>query len=642
MHFKGNKKNYWFIAFFLLLLLIYLFHPIVIKNVVKHRMNALAQHHDIHIEIAKIKAKYNHTVFLEGILFYANSKSDTILYCKNMMLDLKMMQKMKVNPSLENLVLNDLSLFLRNSKSDTISSSEEKTPQDPVQKINKILTFFNYLPKQLAAYSIHIEAENDSLTTLYLIDTLLLKNDTISGKLTVKDGQQFTCWSIMGKALPEEGFYSGELHLEQKLTKNTKLAFIERLLNANFLFERLSFNLNITQNTADKTNFSFGGEIESCKFFHQGIADKEIKIDSASFLLNVELEQEKIEIQHGSLLALNGFAIHPYFLYEKNAEKRVVFALNERDMDVEKLVQALPKDIFQMITRMGLSGKLDFAILFDCDFANPESLKFNFELASPQLNIPPSGRKMITRLEEDFNYDCVLNDIVYKQIEVSEKNPKFVKFDNIPFYLMHAILVCEDPSFFRHNGILQSTLRESMVTNLKKKEYKRGGSTLSMQFVKNVFLHKKKLITRKIEEIVLVWLIEENRLLTKERMFEIYVNVIEWAPLVYGLHDAADFYFRKTPDMLNFGECVYLATLIRSPKKYDKTIAKDGELTENRRTEMNFIVQRMTDRGMITEEQLKTFNSFVRLDIDSAKVIKWDDWKIEREKDKKRQKKKSG
>ena len=633
-----NKKFYWVISFFILLLLIYLFYPSIIKGVIKFKINTLSHKYKVNVEVAKIKVKRNHTIFFEDILCYTHTKSDTILYCKNLMLDVKIVHKMKIDPLLQNLVLNDMLLFLYNYENQHIKTDVKDTSStDPLQKMNKFLNFFSHFPKQLTAYSIHIETEKDSVINFYTIDTLLIKNDTISGNFSVQNEQQLICWSITGKALPEEHFYSGELQLNQELTKDAKLPFVERLWGVELWFKRLCFSLKIAENR-DKTNFNFGGQIEYCNLFHPAIADKEIKIDSASFFWNIELNKKKIELQKGSIFTLNGFSIYPYFLYEKNEDKRIIFELDEKNMDMRKMVTALPKDLFQMITKMGLSGKLDFYLLFDCDFAELESLKFDFLLASKELNISPYGNKMITNLNQDFKYDCMQDDILYMQIEVSENNPKFVKFDDIPFYLMHAILVCEDPSFFRHNGILQKALRESMVTNLKKGEYTRGGSTLSMQFVKNVFLHKKKLITRKIEEILLVLLIEENKLITKERMFEIYVNVIEWAPLVYGLYDAADFYFRKTPDMLNFSECVYLATLIRSPKNYYKTIGDDGKLTEKRRTEMNFITQRMKDREMITEEQLKTFNSFITMDIDSVKVKEWEEWKENREKERKNKK----
>ena len=141
-----------------------------------------------------------------------------------------------------------------------------------------------------------------------------------------------------------------------------------------------------------------------------------------------------------------------------------------------------------------------------------------------------------------------------------------------------------------------------------------------MQLVKNLFLNRKKVASRKFEEMVLTWLIENNNLISKERMFEIYVNIIEWGPCIYGINEAASFYFDKKPEELTFGECVYLATLIRSPKHYGWTLDNNGNVIDNRRSEMRFVAQRMLEKEMISESQFSTFNSFVSTHIDETKL----------------------
>lgn len=91
-----------------------------------------------------------------------------------------------------------------------------------------------------------------------------------------------------------------------------------------------------------------------------------------------------------------------------------------------------------------------------------------------------------------------------------------------------AVLQSEDGGFFYHQGFLPDAIREAMVYDLKERRFARGGSTISMQLVKNVFLNRRKNIARKLEEALIVWLIEQNRLTSKERMFEVYLNIAEW------------------------------------------------------------------------------------------------------------------
>ena len=160
----------------------------------------------------------------------------------------------------------------------------------------------------------------------------------------------------------------------------------------------------------------------------------------------------------------------------------------------------------------------------------------------------------------------------------------------------------EDAGFFQHAGFIPSAIRESLIQDIKERRFARGGSTLSMQLVKNVFLSRKKTIARKLEEILIVWLIETNHLTPKERMFEVYLNIVEWGPLIYGAAEASHFYFKKEPADLTLSECIFLASIIPKPKHVRYCF--DGlELKPYYEEYFNVILNRMTDRGRITAEE---------------------------------------
>jgi len=104
-----------------------------------------------------------------------------------------------------------------------------------------------------------------------------------------------------------------------------------------------------------------------------------------------------------------------------------------------------------------------------------------------------------------------------------------------------------------------------MILNIKERRFARGGSTITMQLVKNVFLNRNKTIARKMEEILLVWLIENQQLCSKERMFEVYLNIIELGPHIYGANEAAHFYFNKDASKLTLPESIFIASIIPRP-----------------------------------------------------------------------------
>ena len=122
-----------------------------------------------------------------------------------------------------------------------------------------------------------------------------------------------------------------------------------------------------------------------------------------------------------------------------------------------------------------------------------------------------------------------------------------------------------------------------------------------MQLVKNVFLNRNKNFARKLEEALIVWLIENERLTSKERMYEVYLNIVEWGPLVYGIQEASAYYFNKRPSQLNTEESIFLASIIPKPKHFRSSFAEGGQLKENMEGYYKLIAKRLAQKGVISE-----------------------------------------
>jgi membrane peptidoglycan carboxypeptidase len=150
--------------------------------------------------------------------------------------------------------------------------------------------------------------------------------------------------------------------------------------------------------------------------------------------------------------------------------------------------------------------------------------------------------------------------------------------------------------------------RESIITNIKERKFARGGSTISMQLVKNVFLNRNKTITRKFEEALLVWLIENLGLSTKERMFEVYLNIIEWGPFIYGASEAARFYFNKDAAKLNLAESIFLASIIPRPKWFRYSFNDNGHLRESQYGYFSLLSEKMLNRGWISQNDYENLD----------------------------------
>jgi len=184
------------------------------------------------------------------------------------------------------------------------------------------------------------------------------------------------------------------------------------------------------------------------------------------------------------------------------------------------------------------------------------------------------------------------------------------------------VLQSEDGGFFYHKGFLPGSMREALVQDIKERKFKRGGSTISMQLVKNVFLSKNKTLARKFEEVLIVWLIETNHLSTKERMFEVYMNIIEWGPGVYGANEAARFYFDKDAKNLNVNEAIFLASIIPSPKRALNSFTDDLQLKPQFESYYKLLAQRLRIKGLITEAEEAEIRPEVNLKGEAKKIIR--------------------
>ena len=144
---------------------------------------------------------------------------------------------------------------------------------------------------------------------------------------------------------------------------------------------------------------------------------------------------------------------------------------------------------------------------------------------------------------------------------------QWVPYRRISAQLLRAVLVTEDSRFWRHDGLDYEQIKESMEVNLERGEFARGASTITQQLAKNLYLSPSKNPIRKLRELLIARRLENE--LTKQRILELYLNVIEWGNGIYGAEAAARTYFRKSASQLDAGESAMLAAAIANPRIMD-------------------------------------------------------------------------
>jgi monofunctional biosynthetic peptidoglycan transglycosylase len=171
----------------------------------------------------------------------------------------------------------------------------------------------------------------------------------------------------------------------------------------------------------------------------------------------------------------------------------------------------------------------------------------------------------------------------------------WVPLSRVSPYVMKAVIIAEDDKFWSHEGFDFEAMQKALEKDIKKKKFKAGGSTISQQLAKNLYLSPSKNPIRKLKEAILTWRLERN--LSKRRIMELYLNVAEWGDGVYGIEAAARKHYGKSAAGLIAREAAVLAAVIPNPRRYrtDGTSRYVGNQSER-------IYQIMVRRGIVIPE----------------------------------------
>jgi monofunctional biosynthetic peptidoglycan transglycosylase len=186
---------------------------------------------------------------------------------------------------------------------------------------------------------------------------------------------------------------------------------------------------------------------------------------------------------------------------------------------------------------------------------------------TPPRQMPPA----VARLRGDFIFSPDEGAGPHRPVDVSPASVDFIALRDVPPLFVRTLLLAEDAGFYGHRGIDLHELITALLTNWSRGGAARGASTITQQLAKNLFLSRDKQLGRKLEELAITFLLESA--LGKDRILEIYLNIIEWGPDLRGLRPAAHNYFGREPRALTPAEMAFLVAIIPGPIKYQSSFA---------------------------------------------------------------------
>ena len=270
--------------------------------------------------------------------------------------------------------------------------------------------------------------------------------------------------------------------------------------------------------------------------------------------------------------------------------------------DLEK---AIPEGLLPHLQPLEAKGQIGFNAFLKLDTNDLAATQFKIRVPKRRFKLTSANQAInFDRLRQKFETRFLVplddEEVLELTRETGPTTTRWVPLDDIPPLLPLAIMTQEDGGFYKHGGISMFHLRGSLVDNLKKGRFFRGGSTITMQLARNLFLHRRKTLARKLEEIILAWLLEEN--FDKDEMMAFYVNVVEFGPDIYGIREAADHYFQKEPKDLTAGEVAWIVRLLPSPRPLYSHFVK-GKLTKGHTRSINALLRLLVKRGHLATDQ---------------------------------------
>jgi len=181
----------------------------------------------------------------------------------------------------------------------------------------------------------------------------------------------------------------------------------------------------------------------------------------------------------------------------------------------------------------------------------------------------------------------------YHPLVVGPKNRYWTPSGRIPAEMKWAVILAEDSNFYTHEGFDVKAIKNAIKYDLEKKSLKRGASTITQQAAKNLFLSREKTVTRKLKEICLAYRMEQE--LTKGRIIEFYLNVVELGPMVYGIGHGAQYYFGKPVSSLTPRECAFLAAMLPGPRVAYNPYKNMGKVLKR----SNMILRLLRQKGVL-------------------------------------------
>lgn len=468
--------------------------------------------------------------------------------------------------------LSNYDFLFKKEKQDTV---KKETRGDLSELANKLLKqTLDKIPDDMDIKNFVVNFKQDTTNFSLAAETATIVNGEVKSIIKLNANQ--AVWHVTGTANPSRQQLDLKLFADNQ---PVKVPYLDKKYGLKISFDTIQTTMRSAKRIGKEFEIEGTWSVRNLIINNPKIAANDVVVKSASVDAALMIGANYLTLDSSSVVNLGKAQINPFIKITLSKKKVYQLKLNAYDQVAQDVFDAFPVGLFESLEGIKVQGKLDYALNFYLDEAKPDDVIFTSGLTgSDDFKIVKFGKVDFRKINSPFIYTPFEKGKPVRDIMVGPANPNYTPLQSVSTNMRNALISSEDPTFYSHKGFEEESIRKSIATNFKAKSFKRGASTISMQLVKNVFLNRKKNLARKFEEILIVWLIENQDLSTKNRIYEVYLNIIEWGNNVYGIGEAASYYFGKSPANLNVGESIYLASIVPRPKASLYKWQPDGSL----------------------------------------------------------------
>jgi hypothetical protein len=604
-----TKKTWLYVGAGLVLLLIifFIFRNSILHSVLEKKCAAFKEKYHAELKISEARFSGLTGITLENISLLP-AESDTLLKCGKAYVHIRLFPlfigKVKID---EVQLVNTLISFRRHKGKDNynflLQSHKEKNADttevnssysDRIHKICKGI--FTAIPDDIEIQNLKVEASLDSNTFSLDLPEFTIEKQGFLSSVGIKDnGKQSFCF-LQGEIDKDKNLLNFKIYADSG--EKVQLPYLNVRFGLHVDFDTLRVGFSAEGSPA---LFTVNGNamVAGLLVNHKRIAETDVVFQKLGLTFRVNATDDYLELDSTSTLVYNRFELNPYIRFSQKPRLKAHLKI-ENEFVAQDLFESLPTGMFHNFDGMKTQGKLKLYVNFDLDMQQPDSLKFDATLSGKDFSVISYGVTDFRKIAGTFSYTAYEHGIAARTFEVGPENPMYTPLEAISPYLKDAVLISENGGYYYSSGFNVDAFRQSIIDNIHAGRFVRGGSTIDMQLVKNVFLSRNKNITRKAEEILIAWLINNNNLCTKEKMYEDYLNLIEWGPGIYGISEASHYYFSKRPAQLTMAESIYLASIIPKPRWFKSSFDPNGMLSARNQIYFSLIAGKLIAKGSAT------------------------------------------